>query len=243
MADRIHEYLATKHIASTLYLEGCDHPVDLPFYAYLTLNEFSRLITDYPLQAESIKKYSILEDEYILVPYKKPALDPYNIDLLNYLQSKEVCYSSTPIISFDAFAEVFHKRFEQFFQKSILTNNIIIFESAFFQHQLHDIMRMYPIEEDKIIDYLYSLAQVIKNLNPVLFYISQGSIRESLVRTASIRSKPKWALEETIAFMEKRKSIELKAIEKLPIKTYILDNSDYDWDKVFNKIIHNLFDI
>ena len=33
-----------------------------------------------------------------------------------------------------------------------------------------------------------------------------------------------------------RKSIELEAIRQLPIGTYILDNSDYNWNKIFETI-------
>ena len=33
-----------------------------------------------------------------------------------------------------------------------------------------------------------------------------------------------------------RKSIELEAIRQLPIRTYILDNSDYNWNKIFETI-------
>jgi len=240
LSGRIHEYLTTRNIKTSLYLEGCDHPVDLPFYAYLTYKEFDHIIIEFPQQAESIREFVIIENDYILVPYKSPAIVPCNNDLLNYLRSKEVCYTSNPIISFHTFSEVFHNRFERYTEKSVISDDITIFESVLFQHQLHDIMRMYHIDKDKIINYLHSISQIIGRLNPVLFYISQNSVRESLIRTALVRSKPKWASEESITFCEKRKNIELEAIEKLPINTYIIDNSDYNWDKVFDEIIRIL---
>lgn len=52
-----------------------------------------------------------------------------------------------------------------------------------------------------------------------------------------LRSKPKLASDESIEFWTWRKNLELKAIDKLPIKSYIIDNSNYDWDSVFEKIV------
>jgi hypothetical protein len=90
--------------------------------------------------------------------------------------------------------------------------------------QIEKIGHSYKIKgfkNNEIIEYLKILANILKPLSPVLFYISQSSVKESLKHTAVIRSKPKWATEETIAYYEKRKALELEAIEKFTFKSII----------------------
>jgi len=237
----LHKYLHEDGIYTESYVEGCEHPIDLPFYAYLSLREYNELILKYGEQAEWLEENSIIEDDYVLCPYKVPEPHPRNDMLMEYLSSKEFCYSSKPIVTFDTFKKVFCRRFQQYVEKAVAKNEITIFESVLFQHQIHDINRLYPhITEDEIIEYLRTLANILTPLNPVLFYISQNNVSESLKRTALIRSKPRWSTEETIAYYEKRKALELDAIKNIPFHSIVLDNTDYNWDKMFNSILNTL---
>ena len=143
MAKRIYEYLRNKGIKATLYNEGCDHPVDLTWHAYLTKDEFDKLISKYTEQAEEIYSYSIIENGYVLVPYTKFGLAPYENDLTRYLKAHEVCYGNTPSVFIEVFTRVFCKRWERYASKIALKDEINIFESAYFQHHIHDLMRLY----------------------------------------------------------------------------------------------------
>jgi hypothetical protein len=237
----LHKNFLDNRIDSNIFIEGCEHPIDLPFYAYLSLNEYDALIFKFKEQAVWLQNNSIVEENYVLTPYKIPEPYPRNDILIGYLQSKEFCYSSEPIVSFDKFKKVFYKRFEQYVAKMISKNEITIFESALFQHQIHDINRLYPhIKDNEIVEYLKMIANILTPLKPILFYISQNSVRESLKHTAFIRSKPKWSTEETISYYEKRKVLELDAMKNLPFYSIILDNTEYNWDKMFDAILTTL---
>jgi len=237
----LHKYLNENGLDSYNFIEGSEHPIDLPFYAYLSLREYDALIKRYQGQAQWLKLNSIVEDNYVLCPYKIPEPYPRNDMLIEYLSSKEFCYTSNPIVTFDTFKEVFYRRFEKYVAKVINQNEVTIFESVLFQHQIHDINRMYPhVSEYEIIEYLRTLADILTPLNPLLFYISQNSVSESLKSTALIRSKPRWSTEETIAYYEKRKALELEAMKKLPFQAIVLDNTDYNWGKMFTNILHGL---
>jgi len=121
------------------------------------------------------------------------------------------------------------------------TYKVTLFESVLFQHQIHDINRLYPqITDDEIIEYIRELAIIISPLNPVLFYISQNSVEESLKHTAAIRSKPKWSSPETIEYYIKRKNLELRAVKSLPFDSYIMNNTDRDWTKMLDGIKNTL---
>ncbi|KUO76400.1 MAG: hypothetical protein APF77_06795 [Clostridia bacterium BRH_c25] len=237
----LYKYFLENGVNSTAFIEGCQHPIDLSFYGYLSLTEYNTLILKYQDQAEWLKQNSIVEDNYVLSPYKILEPYPYNALLIEYLNSKEFCYSRNPIVSFDTFKHVFYRRFERYVIEMVGKDEITIFESTLLQHQIHDTNRLYPhIRDDEIIAHLNVIADIIKPLNPVIFYISQNNVKESLERTAFIRSKPKWSTKETIAYYEKRKALELCVIKQLPLKSIVLDNTDYDWDKMFNTILNSL---
>jgi hypothetical protein len=237
----LHKCFLENGINPNIFIEGSEHPIDLPFYAYLSLSEYDALILKYQKQAEWLQNNSIVEADYVLTPYKIPEPYPWNDMLIEYLRSKEFCYSSKPIVSFDTFKKVFCRRFEQYVAKMIFENKITIFESVLFQHQIHDINRLYPhIKDNEIVEYLKKIANILIPLNPILFYISQNNVKESLKHTAFIRSKPKWATEETISYYEKRKVLELNAMKNLPFHSIVLDNTTYNWDKMFDTILNTL---
>ncbi|BBB92760.1 MAG TPA: hypothetical protein PKA28_02980 [Methylomusa anaerophila] len=139
--------------------------MDLTWHAYLTKDEFDKLITKYTEQAEEIYSYSIIEDDYVLVPYTKFGLAPYANDLTRYLEAHEVCYGNTPSVSIEGFTRVFCKRWERYASKITLEDEINIFESAYFQHSIHDLMRLYAPENTIIIEHLKRLIREVEELN------------------------------------------------------------------------------
>lgn len=74
----LHKCFLENGIDSNIFIEGCEHPIDLPFYAYLSLSEYDAIILKYHEQAEWLQRNSIVEDDYVLSPYKIP--EPYPID-------------------------------------------------------------------------------------------------------------------------------------------------------------------
>lgn len=260
MAKRLYEYLGNQGIKSRLYNEGdSDHPVDLAWHAYLTRDEFTELITKYVEQADELCKHSIIEDDYAIVPYKRQGSSIYEDDLMNYLETREVCYCNIPTVPIEVFSRIFRKRWERFAQSSDLKDGITIFESALFQHQIHDLMRMYAPETPVIAEHLRALTNEVGDLKPIIFYITQSSVKETLERAWKQRTTPQYnpmasnikfvensqygkknkltGVEGAIKFWEARKGIEFEVMNQLAVESFVIDNSDYNWDKVFDKVI------
>lgn len=259
MAKRIYQHLDINGIKTNLYSEGCDHPVDLAWHAYFTRDKFRRVLNKYSEQSEQIYRCAIIEDNYVLVPYRKIIFDSIDSDLMRYLESQEVCYSTTPVVTHKVFTQIFQRRWKSFAESSVLRNNVSIFESAFFQHHIHDLMRLYDEERGTVIKHLEAIIKEVSELKPVLFYLTQSSVKDTLLRICKQRSTAEKdtlngfisfvenskygmnnnliGLDGVIKFWEERKNIEFEAICKLPLTTYVIDNSDYDWDKVFDKIV------
>ena len=120
------------------------------------------------------------------------------------------------------------------------TDEIKIFDGDFFQHPIEDMMRNFSEDENEIIQYFARVYDNIKDMNPMLFYISQKNERESLARIAEERKREIFRDSEMIEHWKERKSIELNAIKQIPMKSYVIDNSNYDWDNVFRIIIQTI---
>jgi hypothetical protein len=82
------------------------------------------------------------------------------------------------------------------------------------------------------------LIKEITALNPVILYLTQSNVRETLLRKWKERGKE--GSDNEIHFWEHRKQIEFDAMSKLPAKIYVIDNSDYDWDKVYDIVVNIL---
>jgi len=240
-AQLLLQYMVSTGIEASVFIEGSDHPIDLPFHAYLRKNEFEDLLNTYPQQEEWLNRRFIIEDEYVLIPYKTPTPEPFHAELVDFLHSREFCYSNKPVVPFTDFRNVFERRFERYVKSIVNNEDVIIFESVLFQHQIHDINRLYPeITDPDIIEYITGLSETLRPLNPILFYLSQDSISESLEYTAQLRSKPHWSSAETIDYYSYRKSLELNIMKNLPIESIIIDNTKRDWSNMFEMIISSL---
>jgi len=237
MAKRLHAHLLDRGIDADVYLEGdSNHPVDLGWHAYFTKGEYRRLTAENPSRAEAIESHTIVHGDDYLVQYKDTEGNYFEGDLFALLQSRELCIGTEPAVSFEKFAEIFADRWRRFVEERD-ARRVSIFEGAFFQHQLHDLMRLYRPERAESVGHLKTLLEQFSALNPILFYLSQTDVRESLTRIAKQREKPHFASDAYIAFQQERKRIEYQAMSQLPLRSYVFDNSDCDWDRVLRGVL------
>ena len=97
---------------------------------------------------------------------------------------------------------------------------------------------MYNPTREAIIHHLGKLIKEVTTLNPVIFHLTQSDVKETLLRVWKERGKE--GSDNAIRFWQHRKKIEFDAMSKLPAKMYVIDNSDYDWDKVYDTVINIL---
>lgn len=108
--------------------------------------------------------------------------------------------------------------------------------------------------------------QSLEELNPILIYLTQPDVHETILRVANERRSldkslyPDWidhvvkyvsnskfgmenklhGFEGAVEYFEGRKKIELEAIGHLDIRTIIIENSDYNAEKGITNIIEAL---
>ena len=245
-AKQLHKYLQESGVNSRVYEEWeKSHPVNLAMHACITETELNSLCEEYPLHSERLKQKAVYEYSYVFIQYREiyNEIETRYFDggLFEKLAEKDFCFGTKNIVPFDEYTNILKNKWKKF-ADDFMTNEveIIIFESVLFQHQIHDLHRLYNMDNDGIINHISILAEQFKMFNPVIIYLTQANLDENLKRIAAERNKPRFY--ERINVYKKRKQIEYEAMSRLKLKNYVIDNSDYDYSKVF-KIIKMIIDI
>ncbi|ERJ13184.1 P-loop NTPase family protein [Haloplasma contractile] len=242
-----------------LFNEGDFHPADLAWIAYLTADEYNELLKDYPKYEDIIRKNSCVEDDYVLVTYTKLGLGLKESKLIKYLESKQVYNARVPL---NTFMEIHLKRWKRF-ATHVDKNIVYIFECAYLQNHVNELLAYHNKDELYIRDYLIKLILMVNTLNPKLIYLKQPDVSETIRRVAKERTstnKDKWddwidlvvgyiescpygekhnlkGFEGVVAYFEKRKKIELSTVKQLQIEHVVIDNQSYNWDEVTSKVL------
>ena len=242
-----------------VYTEGQLHPVDLAWCAYIPFEHFESIMSLYPQYRDELRGKIRIENKHIIIAYTQLAIkDP---DLCRLLESYEVFNGRA---DFDVFSELFLKRWDNFAKQAGKSSEINIFECDYLQNQLCELIYSLQMSRSRIETYMLNLIETAMNLNPVMFYLNAPNISEHIRRLGEDRVNEKgekdWLSQVTlytenspygrkhnlkgfegiIKGFEKQKQIELNLIKKLPLKTYVIENPDYNWDEVWQKVKEKL---
>lgn len=260
---KIKEYLESKGIKVKLYSEGDAHPADLGWNACLTIDEYKAVIKNNPEIQEKLMEYTKFEGEYAIIAYTKLGLPMKGSELIKFLETKEV-YDGK--VTAETFKKLHFQRWKQFEESMGNDDCVAIFECAYLQNHVNELMGWHGKNSKYIEEYMVELIETVKCLNPKLIYLTQPNVDETIKRISAERvssDKSKWddwidlviryvesseygqskgliGYAGAIQFFKNRKKIEEGIIEKLPIDKAVINNVDYDWDEVFEKVIEAL---
>lgn len=234
LAERLHVYLTDSGVASRFYDEGAkEHPVSLNGHAFFREAEYKELLERYPSAVSEIILRAIRAEDHYLIPYYEPMTAFAEWDqLYSELQSLELCWTDSPVATLPEFTRAIQGNWARFAERAKITDEVYVLEAVFLQHQIHDLLGLYGADDDQIRQHIMGIAERIAGLHPVLIYLSQ---REQQTWISLVRSKP--LTEQKIAFMEKRKRIEVDLIERLPFPTDFIENEKRDWNKAFRRMV------
>lgn len=257
LARRTEKFLKDKGIYAKCYNECMIHPADLAWLAYLTLEEYNQILLEYQQYADVIKKNSKIEDDMVVVAFTYLGIRRDENELIRYLQSKEIFDGK---LSSEEFLNVNLKRWKNFCKQATGDDCVYIFECAYLQNHINELLAYNDVTTDYIIDYAKKLISTVEVLNPTLIYLDQSSVRAKIESAAKERTepegKPDWidlvidfvenssygqrnnlkGFDGTVKFFADRAHIEREVIKHLPIDTFTITNPDFDWDDIFNKI-------
>ncbi|MHA6481653.1 P-loop NTPase family protein [Paenibacillus sp. strain BS8-2] len=238
LAERLHCYLFQQGISSSFFDEGAEgHPASLNWHAFFREEEFKELLERFPNTANGIRSRAMKDGCNYLLPYR--GVKEFNElnELYSELKSRELCWTDSPIASLSEFTYSIQRQWARFAELASTSEKVYVLEAVFFQHQIHDLLKHYQATDRQIEQHIHGIADQIAAMNPSLIYLTQPSVREQQVWISSIRSKPHFATEKNIGFMENRKRIEKRLLDTLPFPTYIIENVNLDWEDVFSKMV------
>ena len=264
ISKKIKDYLESNGLDVVLYNEGDIHPADMAWNALLTKEEYNNIINENKEYENVINENSICEDDYVIVAYTKLGLPEDKKELMKRFQAHEV-YDGR--VTCDLFKELHLKRWKKFSEKMKEDKNkIVIFECAFLQNHVNELLAVHEKDLNYIKEYLKELIETVRTLEPKLIYLNQLSVKETLNRVAKERVSdnkevyPDWidiiieyfensnygkhnninGFDGLVRYFEKRQEIELKIIENLSIDNLIVYNHNYDWKDISHNILNNI---
>lgn len=200
-ARKIKKDLMDQGFQVNLYEEGMSHPADISWQAVLLKEEYDEFkqeclelwrnskksITSEELM-NLIEEQVRLEEDYALLAYTKirfPEEQYWN--LMGKVASKEMCDGRSSLFDFK---KIHLKRWSNFAQKVSELDEVNIFECAFLQNHIFELMGVYEKSDEEILFYLRELMETVKDLNPMIVYIKPDSVEAVIGKAAEERKAP-----------------------------------------------------
>ena len=207
------------------------HPADMAWNACLKEDEYNDFIKKCSEMQEGSKKsiskeelisriqrQTRIEDNNVILAYTKIDFpeDCY-LSLIGDVASKEICDGRK---SLDEFRDIHLRRWSKFAEQALLNDNIYIFECAFLQNHIFELLGVYEKSDEEIYLYLKSLLETVKSLSPSIVYIEPSSVEDIIIQAANESkspegSRPDWIDEVAnwVSNVNFGKSHNLKGIE------------------------------
>ncbi|MDD3244049.1 MAG: hypothetical protein PHD32_10045 [Eubacteriales bacterium] len=207
MAGRLKEELTAQGRRVIAYTEGESHPADMAWQAYLTPQEYAAyrdhcrelwesLPQPGPWEAveQALEAQTRREDGHILLAYTRVAYpDDAYWALTGEVACKEICDRRRPLEEFKAI----HLRRWARFAREAEPDAVYIFECAFLQNHIFELMGQYEKSDEEILAHLKELLDTVRNLNPRVVYLRPKNIAAAIDHVTAERvsgsvDRPDW---------------------------------------------------
>lgn len=198
-ARKIKEDLMNQGKKVVLYEEGMSHPADMAWQAYLTQEEFDNFVekclslwdNDQISKNElsnRIRKQARFENSHVILAYTKIEFpDDKYWSIIGDVACKELCDGRS---SFETFKNIHLIRWSEFALKANSNEKITIFECAFLQNHIFELMGVYDKSDEEILSYMLDLINTVVNLNPHLIYIKPNNVEKIIRKVSEERRSP-----------------------------------------------------
>ncbi|KJK30359.1 hypothetical protein MMB75_14465 [Paenibacillus sp. P2(2022)] len=249
LSQYIQDTLNTHRIESELFLEGnLRHPADYESVACVPNEELDRLRSSYADVFHDIDPFVSLSGNDSLIAYalaQQSAQNEIPSSLYEEIRRYEI-YDGIPV---EKYCELMVQRWSSFAKNQREKDKLVILECCFLQNPGCALLARHDAGNDRFVQHVLQIAEQIQDLIPILFYLKQPSVRETIERVKTMRpqewldfviwyhteqdygkNKGLHGYDGYIQFLEHRRELELHIIEQLPFQSFILDNSSYDWE-------------
>lgn len=257
-AQMVHDYYRQLGKKVVKYQEGDLHPVDLAWCAVFDEDAYTKVCHACDDVLDQIKLHTkILDDKYV-VAYTHIGL-PMKDERIRALFEPREIYGGH--VDKETFLEIHKTLWQSYFAKKH-DEDVTIFECVYLQNHITELMLTYNCDQETIIHEVLNMLPHSDCIQVELIYLDNDDVKETIDRVAAERrstDKNKWddwidlvikyignskygqlhgssTPEDVYSFFEKRLAIEHAVLEKLPIKTHIVPNPDFDWQNRWENI-------
>jgi hypothetical protein len=149
--------------------EGDHSPIDLAWCTWMTKEEYDAVLEKYAEIKEEIVKSTREEDGHFIVTYTKILTD-----ILGFHKDLEQYEIYNGRKSFEEFKEIVFTRISNFRDEGYL------FECAFFQNIMEDLILFHELEDDAIIEFYRELFAVMKTDDFCMLYLYSDKVEAYL---------------------------------------------------------------
>lgn len=254
-AQVVEQFLQERNRATEVFLEGnLDHPADFDAVACFDEQTLQALLGEHHAHQDLLREMVVQEGADYLIYYGKEFRsrgEELPRELYQDLAKGDI-YDG---VSLAKHRELMQRRWGQFAKQQAQREVTTIFECCFLQNPMCAFLARHNAGAETVQDHVLKLANLIQPLDPILIYYYQNDVRETIERVSAHRSK-EWlefviryhteqaygvshhlqGLEGLVEFLRRRQELELEICQQLPIRTLIVDNSDYDFARGQNEV-------
>ena len=241
-AKKIEQVLSAKGSKVLCFQEGDLHPCDLAWHACVPLPVYEELFRTYGAHRDTLTRHTSVDGTYAYVAYTKLELGPDH-PLFIALKGYEPYQGR---VSLDRFKTLHLSRWRTFAERVRGDETTFIFECAYLQNHVTELMLTYQQPPEAIFEHMRALIESVRSLAPFLIYLSPTDVAWVIDHAAEERksTSPEWKdwfdqvidyvgdsnygkTEEVtgragvLEFFRRRHKLELDIIDQLPIESYI----------------------
>lgn len=224
---------------------GGKHPADYEFHAFLS----EQTLLSFPSENVALIKN---KSERIGGGYAVPINE-----FSGEVQAELFRYKIYDILPWEEEMPVMLEKWHKFVDTTE-KDKIYVFNCVFLQNPMCETMMRFNFTEEESYSYISKIAEIIKPLDPVIIYLKNDDIAESVRKAANEREG--WldavigyheqgeygetmgarGFDGYIACLNERQKRELSILSKLPLKSIIIENPHRNWDKAYKEIEYSL---
>lgn len=163
--------LSQKYPAYHVYREGDYCPVELAWCSYLSEEEYGNVLDKFPSLNEDIRKWTVKEENRYIVMYTRILTDEPGFH--KYMEQFEIYNGRRTPAEFE---EIIFRRY----QNLPMTNEGCLYECAFFQNIIEELILFQKLTDDQISQFYRKLFSQIPKENFRLFYLYDEKVEEAL---------------------------------------------------------------
>ena len=236
MVRMLAESLNRRGFHTEAYLEfDITNPIDFCCTAYLTVREHRKLCEDFPVERDTLLRYTIHAGDIRLVRYYDNDTPLFPPPLLAELREKEFCYHPSHLVSMEEYTEAYRNVWADFAESPDDTYDFLLFDGSLLHHPINDMMRNYHISGEQAVPHVTTLLRALGSQKRRIFYLETPDIAAQLTRAYADRGQNPPSAED-IAFWEARHKNDRTVLEHLREDCRIYDVSAGNWDAVRKEI-------